>query len=423
MVNDHIQKINPDLMIGEDYEIFKKISTCPDESLSTSIPSSNSSTDSLSSQASSITQQLTGEASSVSPYSISDVNSGVFSPATSVGNLGGTSTATSVLYPTETLGATSGENPALNQGATPAETPDATSAMNEGATSHATLHATSNHQTLFTRIENRTKVQINNTSSPANSSDIDPRNSSIIKNPLIEKLIENSLEIELPTASARALSMILTSYHEMTQENRELFNSVTEQLTRLIAVSIVKSPEVAGIGLASSQLISSSLKIPKVKEIIQENSSYWQGILDSQGIREINNYYKKLPPIVQNFANHFAFALIFYSTTQAVASSFSDREDNKDISSLTNASISTLTAIVSATFNSVASFVASKFSKRQEGEVDVDTENQTLAEIVLEQESRGSSDQGSPQATASLGITRESSRLIQPQITNIVVAT
>lgn len=268
---------------------------------------------------------------------------------------------------------------------------------------------------------NQTILQKNITSSQDNSSNTSQGSSSIVTNPLIEKLIENSLQIELPTASARALSMILTSYYEMTQENRELFNSIIEQSARLIAVSIVKGPEVAGIGLASSQLISSSLKIPKVKEIIQENSSYWQGILNSQGIREINDYYKKLPPIVQNFANHFAFALIFYSTTQAVASTFSDRED-RDTSPLTNASISTLTAIVSATFNSVASFVASKFSKRQGEGVDVDPENQTLAEIVIgQEESLGLSGEGPQASPSGLRTTGGSSRPNQSR--NQIVAT
>jgi len=224
--------------------------------------------------------------------------------------------------------------------------------------------------------------------------------------------------------------MILTSYSNMTKDNRELFNSITEQLTRLIAVSIVKGPEVAGIGLASSQLISSSLKIPKVKEMIQENSSYWQSILESQGIKEINNYYKKLPPIVQNFANHFAFALIFYSTTQAVANSLNNRED-ENISSLTNASISTLITIVSATLNSTATFVASKFSKR-EGEVEIDPENQRLTSTELLTHDSNSDNPGISNNLAGHNSNNSSSSPLpidslplneQPLITQIVVAT
>jgi hypothetical protein len=197
------------------------------------------------------------------------------------------------------------------------------------------------------------------------------------------QLQRDILCIELPSTTARAVSMILSSYSSLDKTQQESVNSIVEQLSRFIAVAVVRSPESAGVGLAVGQLISSGQKIPQIKEYVEN----FEQFKDSPAVKCLNDSWEKIPAIVRNFSTHLAFASVYYLAISGYESLTQDSEldpDHRGNSDLSRQVLyATLISISSSAMNAVARYVGDKFSKKDNevGEEEVDSTDGVRAVI------------------------------------------
>ena len=182
------------------------------------------------------------------------------------------------------------------------------------------------------------------------------------------KLQRDILCIELPSATARAVSMILSSYSSLDETQQESVNSIVEQLSRFIAVAVVRSPESAGVGLAVGQLISSGQKIPQIKKYIENFDKF----KDSLAVKCVNDSWEKIPAIVRNFSTHLAFASVYYLAISGYESLIKNNELDSEHTGGSDSSqkvlqevlYATLISTASSAMNAVARYVGDTFSKK-----------------------------------------------------------